>query len=199
MNLLYSGVIYTCILAISVQAVVPRHLLMRARMSRTRSPQTSIKSRVDRALALFKPSGVGCCKLGEKTAKKKLSCHIHDPSRKKNMIQRINSAYTSSRLLVGKAEKCGERYELIAGNVKLWSETSTLDLYQELFSKNLIWNTSMSVDSQLRGHDFQMMNDAATAAGQTLIMLPSSHQTEGRDENNGYEGTFQMNNYERFT
>ncbi|XP_063446048.1 uncharacterized protein LOC134725812 [Mytilus trossulus] len=110
MNLFYSGVIYTCILAISVQAVVPRHLLMRARMSRTQSPQTSIKSRVDRALALFKPSGVGCCKLGEKTAKKKLSCHIHDPSRKKNMIQRINSAYTSSRLLVGKAEKCGDRY-----------------------------------------------------------------------------------------
>lgn len=110
MNLLYSGVIYTCILAISVQAVVPRHLLMRARMSRTRNPQTSIKSRVDRALALFKPSGVGCCKLGEKTAKKKLSCHIHDPSRKKNMIQRINSAYTSSRLLVGKAEKCGVKY-----------------------------------------------------------------------------------------
>lgn len=72
---------------------------------------------------------------------------------------------------------------MIAGNVKLWSETSTLDLYQELFSKNLIWNTSMSADSQLRGHDFQMMNDAATAAGQTLIMLPSSHQTEGSNEN----------------
>lgn len=46
---------------------------------------------------------------------------------------------------------------MTAENVKPWSETSTLDLYQELLSKNQIWNTSMSTDDQLQGHDFRIM------------------------------------------
>ena len=96
---------------ISVIAVIPPHILARARLNKHHgSRRTLLRENLHRSIVTFTPTGIKCCKLGEKTAKKKLSCHIHDPSRKRNMIHKIKSTYSSSRIIVGKAEKCGVKY-----------------------------------------------------------------------------------------
>lgn len=112
MKLLYVGCIYLCFLMVAVIAVIPPHILARARLNRHRGSRlTLLRENLHRSVVTFTPTGIKCCKLGEKAAKKKLSCHIHDPSRKRNMIHhKIKSTYSSSRIIIGKAEKCGVKY-----------------------------------------------------------------------------------------
>lgn len=97
---------------ISVIAVIPPHILARARLNKHHgSRRTLLRENVQlytyKSVLTFIPTVIKCCKLGEKMAKKKLSCHIHDPSRKMNMIHKIKSTY---RIIVKKAEKCGVKY-----------------------------------------------------------------------------------------
>lgn len=102
---------YNCITLFAVVAVIPPHILARARINRHRGESPSqLQTNLQKSISTFEPSGLKCCKLGEKTAKKKLSCHIHDSNRMKNMMHRISNTYSSSRILVAKAEKCGEKY-----------------------------------------------------------------------------------------
>lgn len=112
MKLLYIGCIYTGFLVILVNAVIPPHILARARINRPPDQEQSslVRTSLDSEIVTFEPTGVKCCRLGEKAAKKKVSCYIHDPNRKKNMVHKVKSVSSSSSILVGKAEKCGVKY-----------------------------------------------------------------------------------------